>query len=80
MRSAPPAAARGVVQHTGTCDVHGRGGGRIGHVSEPTAAPVPPAEQTAAPTVPEPGRPRGRVSARVGGIAESATLAVVAKA
>lgn len=44
------------------------------HVSEQSAS------ETAAPTVPAEDRPRGRVSARIGGIAESATLAVDAKA
>jgi aspartate aminotransferase len=50
-------------------------------VSEQTA-PETAAPETTAPetTAPEPGRARGRVSARVGGIAESATLAVDAKA
>ncbi len=57
-------------------------------MSQPPGTPVPattaaPADSEAVPTastVPEPDRPRGRVSARIGAIAESATLAVDARA
>ena len=51
-------------------------------MSETTAPAATPSASTAPPasTAPEPGRPRGRVSARIGSIAESATLAVDAKA
>ena len=49
-------------------------------MSETTAPAATPSASPAPSTVPEPGRPRGRVSARIGAIAESATLAVDAKA
>ncbi len=74
---APPTRAPSTpcpVQHAGTCVARRRRGARIEDVSEQTAP------ETAVSTVPEPGRPSGRVSARIGGIAESATLAVDAKA